>query len=76
MKRAVFAALLLAGCQTTDDRIALDDRQCRSYGVEVGSPAYVQCRSNLDTNRANVRASEGFASGGGLVSRIQAATEK
>lgn len=76
MKKAIFIALMLAGCQTVDDRIAMDDRQCRSYGVAVGSPAYVQCRQSLDTNRANVAASERFASGQGLIGRIQAATEK
>lgn len=76
MKRAIMLALLLAGCQTTEDRIAIDDRQCRSYGVAPGSPAYVQCRSNLDANRANVAASERFGTGGGLISRIQSANEK
>lgn len=71
MKRAVFLALLLAGCQTTEDRIAVDDRKCRSYGVAVGSPAYVQCRANLDAGRASVRAAEGFGTGPGLISRIK-----
>jgi hypothetical protein len=76
MKRAIFIALLLTGCQTTDERIVSDDHQCRSYGVAVGSPAYVQCRLNLDTNRANIKASERFAGGTGLIGRIQEATEK
>jgi len=76
MKRAVLLTLLLAGCQTTEDRIALDDRQCQSYGVAVGSPAYVQCRANLDTNRANIAASERFGAGTGLISRIQQSTER
>lgn len=76
MKRAILLALLLGGCQTTDDRIAIDDRQCKSYGVAVGSPAYIQCRADLDAGRANVRASERFGTGGGLISRIQSANEK
>ncbi len=66
----------LAGCQTTDDRIAQDDRQCQSYGVAPGSPGYVQCRANLDTNRANVRAAQGFGTSGGLVGFIERSTEK
>src|SRR5438874_9657369 len=76
MKSVFLLALLVAGCQTTDERIAADDHHCRSYGVAPGSAAYVQCRGNLDTNRANVAASERFASGGGLIGRIQAAAEK
>lgn len=76
MKKAFLLALLLAGCQTTDERIATDDHQCRSYGVVPGSAAYVQCRTNLDSNRASVAASERFASGGGLIDRIYTATQK
>ena len=30
---------------------AQDDAQCRSYGTAPGSPAYVQCRMNLDNQR-------------------------
>ena len=29
-----------------------DDAKCKSYGVTVGSPAYVQCRMNFDNLRA------------------------
>jgi len=76
MTRAILLALLLAGCQTTEDRIAQDDRQCQSYGVAPGSPGYVQCRSNLDTNRANIKAAQGFGTNGGLVGFIERATEK
>lgn len=76
MKRAVLLALMLAGCQTVEERIAIDDKQCQSYGVGVGSPAYVQCRQSLDTNRANVRASERFGAGGGLSGAYERATSK
>jgi len=31
---------------------ASDDAQCRSYGVQPGSSAYVQCRMNLDNQHA------------------------
>ena len=77
MKRALLLTLLLAGCQATtaEQRIAADDRQCQSYGVAPGSPGYVQCRSNLDANRANVRAAQRFGTGEGLISRIQSANE-
>ncbi len=73
MKRAVLLALMLAGCQTTNPeaQIAADDRQCQSYGVAPGSPGYVQCRTNLDTNRANVRAARSFGTGEGLISRMK-----
>jgi len=62
MKLAILLALLLAGCQTTEERLAADaadDAQCKSYGIEPGDPAYVQCRTNLDNNHAEVEASEG-----------------
>jgi hypothetical protein len=29
-----------------------DDAHCRSYGVQPGSNAYVQCRMNLDNQHA------------------------
>jgi hypothetical protein len=31
-----------------------DDAQCRSDGVEPGSPGYAQCRMNLDNQRAQL----------------------
>ena len=54
---------VLAGC--TDQRPAssqdqasvmrmqmqMDDMKCRSYGAQVGSQAYVQCRVQLDNAR-------------------------
>ena len=64
MSRAiVLGALLLAGCQTTEERFAKDDAQCQSYGVAKGTPAYTQCRMQIDQNRANVRAAERFGTG-------------
>lgn len=71
MKRAVLLALLLAGCQTTQERLAADDAQCRSYGTKPGDPGYIQCRMNLDNNRATVAASERFGNSGGLVGFIE-----
>jgi hypothetical protein len=44
-----------------------DDAKCRSYGAEPGSQAYMQCRMNLDNNRAAIaQAAVGayFANGG------------
>lgn len=76
MKRAILLSLLLAGCQTTEERIALDDRQCQSYGAKPGDQAYMQCRMNLDTNRANVKASERFGNSGGMVGWIERQTDK
>lgn len=71
----IVSCAMLAGCQTTEDRIARDDTQCQSYGVSKGSPAYVECRTNLDRNRANVAASERFGSGAGLIDRVRRASE-
>jgi hypothetical protein len=74
---AVVALVIsLSGCQTTEERVAADDRQCQSYGVQPGSPAYVQCRMNLDNNRAAVKASERFGNQGGLVGFIERVTDK
>ena len=53
--RAIALLLLLAGCVTTEDRMVAADRQCRSYGAQPGSQAYVQCRLQIDQNRANQR---------------------
>ena len=33
-------------------RIVDDDAQCQSYGVQPGTPSYVQCRMNLDSQHA------------------------
>lgn len=76
MKRALLLTLLLAGCQTTEERLAADDARCLSYGTRKGDPAYVQCRMNLDTNRANVTASERFGGGGGLIGAIERNTDR
>ncbi len=76
MRPAILLALLLAGCQTTEERIAADDSQCRSYGVQPGSQAYVQCRMNIDNNRAAIKASERFGNSGGMVGWIERQTDK
>jgi hypothetical protein len=56
----VALALLLGGCVTTEEMAAqnakADDGDCRSYGAEVGSTAYFQCRMNKDQTRTYVQA--------------------
>src|SRR5690349_9076074 len=64
------AAALLTGCaeyeaqqraqaQAEANAIAAnEDATCRSYGVEPGSPGYVQCRMNLQNQRAQVAAND------------------
>jgi hypothetical protein len=74
MRASILLALLLAGCQTTEERIASDDSQCRSYGTKPGDQAYIQCRMNLDNNRANIKASERFGNSGGVVGFIERQT--
>jgi hypothetical protein len=54
----ILFGFLLAGCQTTEERLAAaaaDDAQCKSYGIEPSDPAYVECRTNLANNRAGER---------------------
>jgi hypothetical protein len=49
----------LAACSTEADRqrlAAMDDAKCRSYGGELGTPAYVQCRAQLDAARTQALA--------------------
>lgn len=72
---AAVAALFVTGCAAPRDYIAEDDAKCLSYGVPKGSPAYVQCRTQLDQNRAAIRASERFGNSGGLVGAIERATQ-
>ena len=62
--------LALSGCAAYQQRqleqaqaqaaaqAANDDAQCRSYGAEPGSSVYVQCRMNLDNQRAQVAAND------------------
>jgi hypothetical protein len=51
-----FLALALAGCQTLEEQRAqinaMDDARCRELGARRGTPAYIQCRTDLDRNRA------------------------
>ena len=61
-------ALLLTGCaemrarEAAQERAAVaannaaDDAQCRGYGAAPGSPAYVQCRTQLGVQRRNQEA--------------------
>jgi hypothetical protein len=50
----------LAGCPTVEEQLAkdrehfakFDDGKCQSYGAKPGTPAYVQCRAQLDAARS------------------------
>jgi hypothetical protein len=44
----------LAACAA--EQAKLDDSKCRGYGATAGSPAYVQCRSQLDAARTQAGA--------------------
>lgn len=59
-------ALALTACASEQERQAQaqaqaaamqanDDAQCRSYGAVPGSPEYIQCRMNIDNQRAAMR---------------------
>jgi len=46
-----------AGYNNSPQAVAAnDDAQCQSYGAAPGSPSYVQCRMNIDNQRAQMRA--------------------
>jgi hypothetical protein len=47
------AALLLQGCVSAKDQANEDDQICLGYGLQRGSPPYVDCRRSLveDRNR-------------------------
>jgi len=48
---------------------AADDAKCQSYGAKRGDPAYIQCRTQLDAERAQMRSAVLGALVGGLASR-------
>lgn len=60
----ILATLLLASCgqleaqrqaqqaEAMQAQAAADDAQCRAYGAAPGTPIYIQCRMNLDNQRA------------------------
>lgn len=63
---ACILALTLAACATAEERQAQaeaqaaainanDDAKCQSFGAAPGSQAYIQCRMNLDNQRAQMR---------------------
>ncbi len=61
--RVIFAfgpALGLSGCVTDKEmqfRLAQqDDVKCQSYGAKPGTPAYVQCRTQLDAAKTQADA--------------------
>jgi hypothetical protein len=72
---ACIVALTLAGCADYEARQqaqaqaqqANDDAQCQSYGAAPGSPAYIQCRMNLDNQRAQMRAAVASALVGNMM---------
>lgn len=62
---AILATTLLTGCMTAQERVAQrsvqDDTKCLTYGAQRGTPAYVQCRTQLDTTRTMANAVEDAA---------------
>jgi hypothetical protein len=53
---AAFAALLSGCAATRAELAAADDEKCQSYGAQPATPAYVQCRTQLDVTRTTARA--------------------
>jgi hypothetical protein len=59
---AVFAAMLaLAGCQTTQEQIALDGEFCESISARRGTDAFVSCMLMREQNRIDGRRRAGAA---------------
>ena len=59
MRKLSFLAcltLILAGCQTIEERRAevdrFDNARCLEFGAKRGTPGYTQCRIELERNRA------------------------
>ena len=48
---AVTLMLTLSGCADLPRLTAIDGRQCRSYGIKPGEPAYAACLTQLDMAR-------------------------
>jgi hypothetical protein len=53
---AIALAGLLGGCVSAQQLAAQDDAKCQSYGAAPGTPAYANCRVQLDTTRTTARA--------------------
>ena len=53
-------AAALAGCARSESAaeaaFRADDAKCKSYGVDPGSDAYVQCRLAIDLQKGNADA--------------------
>ena len=48
-----------AGYEDTNDFAAVDDKQCRSYGLAFGTPEYANCRLQLAGMRRGVEPNVG-----------------
>jgi hypothetical protein len=57
---ALSAVLLVAGCTTTpEERRAMDEQTCRSYGFKKRNDAFAACLQRLDLDRrASARQSQ------------------
>jgi hypothetical protein len=67
MKWSVLLTLFaLGGCVTAEEmaaqQAAADDAKCRSFGAQPGSKPYLDCRLELERNRANVAAASAIGS--------------
>jgi hypothetical protein len=53
---ALLLAALLSGCVTAEEQARIDDSKCQGYGAQLGSPAYIQCRAQLDAAKTQAKA--------------------
>lgn len=57
---ALSCILMCSACASRDER---EDAKCKSYGLQFGTPEYVQCREQLSEQHAQM-VSAYFAGGG------------
>jgi hypothetical protein len=55
----IVLATTLAGCATQADRqmsfATIDDSECKNNGGQPGTPAYLQCRAQLEAARTKAK---------------------
>jgi hypothetical protein len=47
-----------AAAEAAKETSTIDDARCQSYGFQPGSPGYVQCRKDIDSERKQMGVKE------------------
>jgi len=62
--RTIFAITIIAllgGCATPQEMAAMDDAECRNWGVTRGHPEYTKCRAYMSERRRMYAAQQSAA---------------